>query len=71
MARIMIGLKAGLEGKAFDKLFATPLLNQDEAAKACGKAADGLKNSRDASKDGPLKATMDYTNVDFSKEAAK
>jgi uncharacterized protein with GYD domain len=71
MAGIMIGLKAGWEGKAFDKLKATPLLNQDEAAKACGKASEGLKNSRDASKDGPLKGTMDYTNVEFNKKPVK
>jgi uncharacterized protein with GYD domain len=67
MAGIMMGLKAGWDGKAFDKLKATPLLSQDEAAKACGKASDGLKNCRDATKDGPLNETMDYTIAAFSK----
>jgi uncharacterized protein with GYD domain len=71
MAALMIGLKAGWEGKAFDDLKATSLLTQDEAAKACVKASEGLKKSRDASKEGPLQGTMDYSNADFSKVPAK
>ena len=49
MAALIIGMKAGWDGKAFDKVNATPLLTQDEAAAACAKGAAGLKNSRDAS----------------------
>ena len=55
MAALVIGCKAGWEGKAFDNLKVTPLLSQDEAAKACLKASEGLKKSRDATKDGHLK----------------
>jgi len=68
MAGLIIGMRAGWDGKAFDKVNATQLLTQDEAAAACAKGAAGLKNSRDASKDGPLTGTMDYTNVEFKKE---
>src|ERR1700690_654753 len=69
MAALIIGCRAGWDGKAFDCLKATPLLSQDEAAKACGKASEGLKNSRDATKAGPLTGTMDYSNPDFSKKS--
>jgi len=68
MAALIIGCRAGWDGKAFDVLKATPLLTQDEAAKACVKASEGLKTSRDATKDGPLEGTMDYTNANFSKK---
>ena len=67
-AALIIGCRTGWSGKAFDNLKMTPLLTQDEAAKACVKATEGLKNSRDASKDGPLEGTMDYTHAAFSKE---
>ena len=69
MAALIIGCRAGWDGKAFDNFRATLLLTQDAAAAACAKGAAGLKNSRDATKAGPLTGTMDYTNVEFKKES--
>jgi len=71
MAGVIIGLRAGWDGKAFDNLKVTPLLTQDGAARACVKAAEGLKKSRDATKDGPLEGTMDYTTAAFSNDRPK
>ena len=68
MAAMLIAMKAGWDGKAVDTIKATPLLTQSEAASACAKASEGLKKTRDATKDGPLEGTMDYTKADFSKK---
>lgn len=51
-----IALRAGWDGKAFDRVVLAPLLNQSDAAAACGIAAKGLAKSRDASKNGPSPA---------------
>lgn len=67
-AAVAIALRAGWDGKAFDNVKITPLLTQEEAARACAEAASGLKESRDATKAGPLTGTMDYSNQDFSKK---
>jgi hypothetical protein len=68
VAALIIAMRSGWNGKAFDKVIATPLLNQNDAAIACAHAATGLAKSRDATKDGPLVGkTIDYSNQDFSK----
>lgn len=68
VAAVIIAMRSGWDGKAFDKVNVSILLNQDDAALACGRAASGLARSRDASKDGPLQgSTMDYSSQDFSK----
>ena len=69
MATLLIGLRAGWEGKAFDAVKATLLLTPDEAASATIAAAKALPSSRDASKEGPLQGYMDYKNADFSQES--
>jgi hypothetical protein len=71
MAGVVIGLKAGWGGKAFDGLKVTPLLSQEAAANACVKASDGLRKNREASEDGSLTGTMDYTTAAFSQDRAK
>ncbi len=67
MVALIIAMRAGWDGKALDNIKATQLLPQDAAAKACAKASEGLKSSRDATKDGPLTGTMDYTHAEFKK----
>jgi uncharacterized protein with GYD domain len=67
-AAMAIAMRAGWDGKAFDTIKLTPLLTQDQAAEACLKASKGLKKSRDASKEGPLTGTKDYSDADFKKE---
>jgi uncharacterized protein with GYD domain len=65
-AALTIALRAGWDGKAFDRIVVTPLLDQNETAVATKLAAEGLHNSRDASKDGPLLGlTEDYGNRNF------
>jgi hypothetical protein len=67
VAALAIAARAGWDGKAFDKICITPLLNQQDAAAACDRAAKGLAKSRDATKQGPLLgSTMDFRNADFS-----
>ncbi len=66
MATLVIGMRAGWDGKAFDKVKVTPLLTTEEISQATAKAATGLAKSRDATKEGPLiQETIDYSNLDF------
>ena len=68
---VMIGAKAGWEGKAFNAIKASPPLTPEEAVIAMTAAGKDLPKSKDATNEGPLKEHMDYTKADFSKEPAK